>query len=686
MSFLSGFMGVGNSRAESFSFRKHSPFKAHQGAFKAIIIFSLLSLLVMTLSRIGLSLWQFDRVNDADGWVHIFVQGLRVDIASLCWLFGIAALGTALFASDKGLGLAWRFVLRLWLTLGLWLIIFLEASSPAFIEEYGFRPNRLYIEYLIYPKEVLSMLWAGRKLELLLSVVISVMSLGFGWYFSGKFTQRIKAPKWYWRPVLAVLVIALTLAGARSTLGHRPLNPAMVSFSDDPLVNSLVLNSSYSLFFAIKQMGSEQDAAKVYGKMDIQEVIEIIRRESGRDLASFTNDELPSQSFNQASYQGKPKNLVIILEESLGARFVGNLGGLPLTPNIDALSAEAWNFENLYATGTRSVRGIEAVVTGFTPTPARSVVKLGKSQTGFFTLAGLLKQHGYTTQFIYGGESHFDNMRSFFLGNGFSDIVDQNDYPNPVFEGSWGVSDEDLMAKAHDEFEQLTAEGKPFFSLVFSSSNHDPFEFPDNRIDLFEEPKQTRNNAAKYADYAVGEFFKKAKQSSYWKDTVFLVVADHDSRVGGADLVPISRFRIPGFIIGEGIDSKGDARVVSQIDLAPTLLSLIGISDTYPMLGRDLTVQSEQWQGRAMMQYEKNFALLEGNKVTILQPERTAESYEYDFAKQKLTSTQVNEVQAKTALGWALWGSAAYNQQWFSLAPKESNILMSSTPERLKQN
>jgi phosphoglycerol transferase MdoB-like AlkP superfamily enzyme len=147
-----------------------------------------------------------------------------------------------------------------------------------------------------------------------------------------------------------------------------------------------------------------------------------------------------------------------------------------------------------------------------------------------------------------------------------------------------------------------------------------------------------------------------------------------------ADLVPISRFRIPGFIIGEGIDSKGDARVVSQIDLAPTLLSLIGISDTYPMLGRDLTVQSEQWQGRAMMQYEKNFALMEGNKVTILQPERSAESYEYDFSKQKLTSTGVNEAQAKTALGWALWGSAAYNHQWFSLAPKESNILMPSTP------
>lgn len=668
MPFLSGFKGASHTRSGSFSFGKHSPFKAQQGAFKAIIIFALASLVVMTLSRVGLSLWQFDRVNDAQGWSHLLLQGLRVDLASLCWLFGIAALGTALFSGGHSLGKLWTLLLRLWLTLGLWLVIFLEASSPAFIEEYGFRPNRLYIEYLIYPKEVLSMLWAGRKFELLLSVIISGLSLSLGWYFSGKFTRHIKAPKWYWRPVLAVLVVALTLAGARSTLGHRPLNPAMVAFSDDPLVNSLVLNSSYSLFFAIKQMGSEQDASKVYGKMDIKEVIDIIRRESGRDLTAFNDDTRPSMSFNRASYQGKPKNLVIILEESLGARFVGNLGGLPLTPNIDALASQAWNFENLYATGTRSVRGIEAVVTGFTPTPARSVVKLGKSQTGFFTLAGLLKGQGYTTQFIYGGESHFDNMRSFFLGNGFSDIVDQNDYDQPSFEGSWGVSDEDLMAKAHDEFEQLTVEGKPFFSLVFSSSNHDPFEFPDNKIELYEQPKQTRNNAAKYADHAVGEFFKKAKASNYWKDTLFLVVADHDSRVGGADLVPIARFRIPGLILGDGINPKQDARVVSQIDLAPTLLSLMGISASYPMLGRDLTGQDEQWQGRALMQYEKNFALLEGERVTILQPEKAPMSFVYDFSKQTLTSTEMDPAQANTALSWALWGSAAYNQQWFTLA------------------
>lgn len=632
------------------------------GPFRSIIIFAAISLLVIMLSRLGLALWQFDRVDATSGWLELLVQGLRVDFATFCWLWGAAALGTAIFSGEHAIGRIWTLILRVWLTLGLLTIVVLEISTPSFIAEYGIRPNRLYVEYLIYPKEVFSMLWAGRKVELILSALISTAVFIGGWKLSGKLTQNQTYPRWYWRPVLGVLVIAITILGARSSLGHRPLNPSLVAFSSDPLVNSLVTNSAYSLVFAIKQMGSEADAAKIYGKLPEDEIVSIIRRESGRPLADFQSNEFPSVSYNTASYQGKPKNLVIILQESLGAQFVGSLGGLPLTPNIDELSKEAWAFDRMYATGTRSVRGIEAVVTGFTPTPARAVVKLGLSQSGFFSLASLLKQHGYHNQFIYGGESHFDNMRNFFLGNGFTDIVDEDDYENPNFSGSWGVSDEDLMYRANDEFERLHKEGKPFFSLVFSSSNHDPFEFPDDRIELYEQPKQTRNNAAKYADYAVGEFFKHAKKSDYWKDTVFVVVADHDSRVGGAELVPISRFRIPGLILGEGIEPRVDKRVTSQIDLGPTLLSLIGVSDSYPMLGRDLTKTPEDWPGRALMQYDKNLAYLRGDDVVILQPEHPASGFTYDPVAEKLTASPQSDEMKETALGWALWGSMAYQK------------------------
>ncbi|HHQ4780142.1 TPA: LTA synthase family protein [Aeromonas veronii] len=645
--------------------------KQRLGPFWPFAVFCVFALFSLSFSRLALGLWQLERVDAVAGWQEMLLQGIRVDFATLCWVWGVPAMLTLLLAGPHTIGRGWMQLMRVWLTVGLWLMLFLEISTPSFITEYGVRPNRLYVEYLIYPKEVFAMLWAGRKAELLLAVLFSGAVLAGGWWLSGRLVRGLSFPRWYLRPAFALLILAIGFLGARSSLGHRALNPAMVAFAEDPLVNALTVNSAYSLFFAIKQMGAEEDASRFYGKMTEQKVLEVMRRESGRPASDFNSDLLPSQTFNEASFKGKPKNLVILLQESLGAQFVGSLGGLPLTPNIDALSQQGWAFEQLYATGTRSVRGIEAVLTGFTPTPAQAVVKLGKSQTNFFTIADLLKQRGYDTSFIYGGESHFDNMRSFFLGNGFTTIIEQKDFDNPVFKGSWGASDEDLMAKADDTFNALHKEGKPFFSLVFSSSNHDPFEFPDNRIELFEQPKQTRNNAAKYADYAIGEFFKKAKQSEYWKDTLFLVIADHDSRVGGASLVPIPRFHIPGVIVGDGIAPKKDPRIVSQIDMAPTLLSLMGISADYPMLGKDLTRMPADWPGRAIMQYDKNFALMRGKDMVILQPERAAEGYIYDDASEKLTPAAQPDILKEDALGLALWGSMAYQKSLYQTAKDE---------------
>ncbi|MCF7717703.1 LTA synthase family protein [Aeromonas jandaei] len=654
--------------------------KQRLGPFWSFAVFCALALGSLTLSRIALGIWQLERVDAVAGWQEMLLQGIRVDFATICWLWGVPAMFTLLLAGPHAIGRGWMQLMRVWLTVGLWLMLFLEISTPSFVTEYGVRPNRLYVEYLIYPKEVLSMLWAGRKAELLLAVLFSGAVLTGGWWLSGRLLRDLTFPRWYWRPAFALLILAIGFLGARSSLGHRALNPAMVAFADDPLVNALTVNSAYSLFFAIKQMGAEEDASQFYGKMTDKQIIEIVRQESGRAAHEFSSDTLPSQTFNEASYGGKPKNLVILLQESLGAQFVGSLGGLPLTPNIDALSQQGWAFEQLYATGTRSVRGIEAVLTGFTPTPAQAVVKLGKSQTNFFTIADLLKQRGYDTSFIYGGESHFDNMRSFFLGNGFTTIVEQKDFTNPVFKGSWGASDEDLMAKADETFRGLHKQGKPFFSLVFSSSNHDPFEFPDNRIALYEQPKQTRNNAAKYADYAIGEFFKKARNSEYWKDTLFLVIADHDSRVSGASLVPIPRFHIPGVIVGDGIAPKKDPRIVSQIDMAPTLLSLMGISADYPMLGKDLTRMPADWPGRAIMQYDKNFALMRGQDVVILQPERPAEGYRYDDATETLTPVAQPAAMKEATLGLALWGSLAYQKGLYRTAKDERTAAAEQAP------
>jgi phosphoglycerol transferase MdoB-like AlkP superfamily enzyme len=328
----------------------------------------------------------------------------------------------------------------------------------------------------------------------------------------------------------------------------------------------------------------------------------------------------------------------------------------------------------LYATGTRSVRGIEAVVTGFQPTPADSTVKLGLSQKNFFSLAALLAKQGYHTEFIYGGESHFDNMRSFFMGNGFQSIVEQKDYKNPLFLGSWGASDEDLLNKTHAQLLAHHASGKPFFTLAFSSSNHAPFEFPDGRIDLYEQPKATDNNAVKYADYALGEFFKKAKASAYWKDTLFLIVADHDIRVRGDALVPIEHFHIPGLILGADISAKTVTAIASQIDLPVTVLSLMGISAQHPMTGQDLSHLPDDYLGRAMMQYNDNFAWMQqtasANQVTVLREGKPAAFGVYDTQAKRLNTVAAPAnatALAQQALAQSLLPALLYSEQRYRL-------------------
>lgn len=636
------------------------------GPLYPIAATGLVVLSLMFMSRMALALWQINRVQATDGWSHLFFSGLRVDIASVSYLLILPALLSCFFAGDHRLGRFWQFVLRIWITAGLWLVVYMEVATVPFILEYDLRPNRLFIEYLVYPKEVFSMLWSGYKLELLVGSVVSLATIILGWRWSKRWVSGLTYPKWYWRPLIAVLVVMLGVLGARSSLGHRPLNPAMVAFSSDPLVNDLVLNSSYSVIFAAKQMGSESSAFQFYPKMDTDKIIKEVRDNMLVDSRDFVDAASPSLAKHTASFNGKPKNIVILLLESHGARYVSKLGGIDTSPHLDKLIDDGWAFSRMYATGTRSVRGIEAVTTGFSPTPARSVVKLGKSQTNFFTIAGLLKSKGYHTQFVYGGESHFDNMKSFFLGNGFMDIQDFPTFQSPEFVGSWGASDEDLYNKADSLFTELDKQNKPFFSLVFSSSNHSPYEYPDGRITPYNSPKDTVENAVKYADYAVGQFIEKAKKSSYWNDTVFLIVADHDARTFGDQPVPIDHFRIPAIILGGGITPKLDSRLSSQLDLPPTLLSLAGISSTNPMIGHDLTKEVPEQKQRALMQRGQNFGwMTANNEVVVLRPEKGISTYHYDPQSDTLSEAPVDEKILDRAHAHAMWGSLAFKENFY---------------------
>ncbi len=632
--------------------------------------FFVAALVLLTLSRVALSGWLIDRVNAVDGWGAILAGGLRVDLS----LLAICLLPPMLLAPWVG---HYRLAVRAtawWYRLVLCLLAFLEVATPTFIGEYDSRPNRLFFEYLVSPREVGSTLLSAYPVEMAVAAVAmaGIIAFAIWWLPSGArrrvASQEAPAPRapmrWWWR-VPATLATAVVLALlVRGTLAHRPLNPSMVAFGNDALINTLPVNSLYNVAHALYRTRSERSSREAYGGMPVDEMSSIVL--STAALPATPLDPMRPSLHRQtpSTPRARPLHIVMIVQESLGAQFVSHLGGRALTPRLDELAAQAWTFRQAYATGTRSARGLEALTTGFPPTPSEAVLKLPRAQSGFFTLGALLSRYGYRSRFVYGGEAHFDNMRAFFLGNGFDEIVDLKRFDAPKFVGTWGASDEDMFRQL-DTLLSNDPDDQPTLTVAFTVSNHSPWEFPHDRIRPDGEPD--RDDAIRYADMALGEFFDRARRAPYWPRTLFLIVADHDARAGGANLMPVNNFHIPAMILGADVAPRIDDRLISQIDLAPTLLSLAGVASEHPMIGADLTVRDPE---RAIMQFGDNHGYMTPGRLTILEPGRPASEFAIDMNRKTVGERLPDDPQRATlARAHALWPEWAYLGQRYSLPP-----------------
>ena len=617
------------------------------------LVFILAAFVLLVASRLALAVWQWRRVDKAGGLAPLLRGGLRIDINQIAILIALPAVLSPLLSHVPAAATA----TGIWLQFSWMLLGFLEVVTPAFILEYDTRPNRLFVEYLKHPKEVSGMLWRGYKLELIGAFIAMVALWMIGHTLFGHPHAEVQ---WsWWQMTLGVpLILAAVILAIRGTLGHRPINPSTVAYSNDGLLNALALNSLYNVLYAIYSMKHEKSAAAVYGRMPSVLMHDVVLScaQLPNPPALGTHPSVHRQTPTHA--RARPTNIVIILEESLGAQYSAALGGdKNLTPHLDRLMRHGWRFDRAYATGTRSVRGLEAVTAGFLPTPAQAVLKLPGAQRGFFTLADALGRHNYHSRFIYGGEAHFDNMKSFFLGNGFDEIIDRPAFSNPVFVGTWGASDEDMFNELDARLRTDHAQGTPSFTLAFSVSNHSPWEYPAGRIHA-DGPPATVENTVRYADWALGQFFERARQAPYWDDTIFLVVADHDSRVFGNTLIPVRHFHIPAVILGGGIAARRETGIISQIDLPPTLLSLAGVDCSHPMLGHDLT---RSIPNRAIMQYENHYGYLKDDNLLVLLPNREPVQFHYGIPE-TFTPIPTDPALAQEALAHALWPSWAYRE------------------------
>ncbi len=545
-------------------------------------------------------------------------------------------------------------------------LIYLQAVEFFFFDEFNARFNLVAVDYLMYPTEVLINLWESYPIMWFLFGNFALTLVGF--YFlkpklevSSQLNEFPISGKVFLM-IQTILIVLLASFFSTDTL----------TTSSNRVANEISANGISSLFLALRT--EELDYHLYYRTLANDKQYKLVRKElhkyGGGKFLSKDKKEL-NRSFS-ASKNGFGKlNVVILSEESFGAGFVGAYGDTRnLTPNFDRLSKTGMMFKNAYATGTRTVRGLEAIITSFPPIPSESILKRPGNEN-VANWGEVMKSHGYHSSFLYGGYGLFDNMNYFFGNNGF-ELSDRTDVKEQTFTNIWGVCDEDLFNHAIKYYDKIATTGKPFFSLIMSTSNHKPYTFPEG-IPGVPTSGGGREAGVRYADYAIGKFFEEAPKHDWYKNTLFVVIADHDARVYGRSQVPIERYRIPLVLIApDRIKPQVIDNIISQIDLAPTVLKLLGLDFTAPFYGRDVLDPNLPSSHPIMMSHNHNVALLDGDKLAVLGLKQSATLFSYNSVTYEQEQLPPNQKIFDRA--------AAYYQSAFELFKEHRYVL----PEQKK--
>ncbi len=494
-----------------------------------------------------------------------------------------------------------------------YLILFNGVSEWFFWEEFGKRFNFIAVDYLVYTHEVIHNILESYPIALLLSIIGLINIV----LFYVIMTQT----KWFYHAFSSKTPIA-----SRVTIGSMLLLVPLLSFilldqqglskiSNNTFHNELAKNGLYALFCAFRHNTLEY--TEFYKTKDIHTVMEHL------DALEGYNASHRKQILGNGSE--KHYNIMLIMVESLSAKYMGIYGNPKgLTPHLDALSQNALFFDNVYATGTRTVRGMEAVTLSIPPTPGRSIVKRPDNDN-MFSSGFIFQDKGYHNTFIYAGYGYFDNMNSFFSHNGFS-IVDRTAFKDDEihFSNVWGVCDEDLLDKALKESDKSYKNHQPFFNFVMTTSNHRPYTYPEGRIDI---PSHTgRDGGVKYTDYAIGKFLEDARSKPWFDETIFVIVADHNGGSAGKNALPLWRYKIPLIVYAPKIITpKMVHKLASQIDLMPTLMALLNFN--YDSIFYGNNILSKDFEERAFIGNYQQLGYVKDNELTVLLPNQQSKTY-----------------------------------------------------------
>ncbi|PJI50088.1 MAG: sulfatase [Pseudomonas sp.] len=586
-------------------------FRSAPTRFLALI--ALLWLTVFFLTRLVLLVGHLSEVGTAH--VAVFAVGLLYDLSFL--VYALLPMGVVLLLMPARVwrSTTWRWLLTATLFVSVYVMLFTAVAEWLFWDEFGVRFNFIAVDYLVYSDEVLNNILESYPIGLLLSILAAislVVTLALFKVIGRLRDAEVASPPRRLLGCVGLVVLALVaglLVDQDSPRGQ----------SGNTYFRELASNGPYQFFAAFRN--NELDYPQFYSTLPAQEVSRQMRAELAEPNARFVGTD-PLDIRRSISSEGAPKryNIVLVTIESFSAKYMGSNGdGRNLTPNLDELRRNSLYFNNFYATGTRTDRGLEAITLSIPPTPGRSIVKRVGRESGFASLGQQLKNVGYDAVFLYGGRGYFDNMNAFFGGNGYR-IVDQSSVQESDihFKNAWGMSDEDLYAQAIKVADQDHARQQPFLLQLMTTSNHRPYTYPNGRIDI--PSGEGRDGAVKYTDYAIGQFLKAVKSKPWFDNTLFVFVADHTAGSAGKEDLPVANYQIPLFIYAPKLLPAGErAELASQLDLAPSLLSILNLSYTSTFYGRNLMVPNTL-PPRVVIGNYQHLGLFDGQDLAILSP------------------------------------------------------------------
>lgn len=582
-----------------------------------------------------------------------FAVGAWFDLATLAYLIAPPMLLGALLPDRWRASRVAALARRTIFVTALALLIFGGVAEFIFWDEFTTRFNFIAVDYLIYTGEVIGNIRQSYPVPLILGA-IALAAFMVAWLLSRRLEFRARPLGATRRIAMGVAAIALPVAS------YLLADIEQMRGGGDEHAKELSANGLFTLAAAMRR--NELDYDRFYKT--------IPQEEADRILADLGVERLPLASVlslreerhepeEMGSFRRPPRNVVLVSVESLSAEFLGAYGSTKgLTPRLDKLATEGLLFESVYATGTRTVRGLEALSLGTPPIPGQAILRR-PNNAHLTTIGQFLSLQGFATFFIYGGYGYFDNMNAFFEANDYR-VADRTDFPKETIpaENVWGVADEALFANTLRLLDEPAARGQRFFAHVMTTSNHRPFTYPDGRIDI--KSPGGRDGAVKYTDYAIGRFLDEARAKPWFKDTLFVIVADHCASAAGKTKLPVNGYRIPMIMYAPELLPPGRfTPMVSQADVPPTLLDVLGAKGDDHFFG-DSIFENAQRPRRAFISNYQELGYYKDDILTVLSPRQKVEAFRIDSVTHAATPTAVNEALAREAVAYYQTASRAF--------------------------